>query len=199
MDGCKASRGQSVPIVALVLWAVAGVAILVGLIGERAIDRARAQVGADAVALAAAAHPGPADAIAARNGVRIERLDRGVVVDVVTSTGTASAAASAESNRPGWDGLDPSTVAALRRAEVVLGERLPVVSGRRTHAQQTELWLDRNLNPYPVAEPGTSLHEVGLAVDLSLSAARRLAPISVGVGLCRPLPVSDPVHFVVCR
>ena len=43
-----------------------------------------------------------------------------------------------------------------------------VTSGVRTHAQQLALyrrWL-AGMNPYPVAYPGTSDHELGLAVDI---------------------------------
>lgn len=48
--------------------------------------------------------------------------------------------------------------------------RIPatVTSGRRTHAQQRALYRRylAGLNPYPVAPPGTSDHELGYAVDI---------------------------------
>lgn len=49
-------------------------------------------------------------------------------------------------------------------------QRIPaqITSGYRTHSQQRALYSRylRGLNPYPVAPPGTSDHEFGLAVDL---------------------------------
>jgi LAS superfamily LD-carboxypeptidase LdcB len=43
-----------------------------------------------------------------------------------------------------------------------------VTSGRRTHAQQRALYRRflAGMNPYPVAPPGSSDHEIGLAVDV---------------------------------
>jgi hypothetical protein len=43
---------------------------------------------------------------------------------------------------------------------------LHVTSVRRSRATQTRLWNNRHRNPYPVAPPGQSLHEYGLAFDL---------------------------------
>ncbi len=184
--------------VALELWVIAAIAVLVVLVGERAVDRARAQAGADAVALAAAADPGAASAIGEQNGVRIESLQPGSTVEVVAASGTASAAARADSNRPAWEGLDPRLVHALRQAETLLGERILVVSGLRSRADQARLWANRHNNVYPVAPPGTSSHEVGLAVDVPLHSAHRLAAVAGQAGLCRPLPLADPVHFTAC-
>jgi hypothetical protein len=60
------------------------------------------------------------------------------------------------------------------------------------------LWDRRHTNPYPVARPGTSDHERGLAVDVGRSAVAELAAVAARAGLCQPLPATDPVHFVVC-
>ncbi len=192
------TRGQALPTVALVLWAIAGVSVLAAMVGERALDRSRAQAGADAVALAVAAGEEDAAALAARNGVRLERIEQGPEVDVVVSSGGATAAARARSSRQDWRGLDPRLQRALAAAEAALGHRIPIVSGLRTRADQERLWANRHRNPYPVAPPGTSLHERGLAVDVPLGVAAALARVGPLVGLCRPLPVSDPVHFVLC-
>ena len=54
-------------------------------------------------------------------------------------------------------------------------------------------------NPYPVARPGTSAHERGMAIDVPASFAPLLASLAGRAGLCRPLPESDPVHFEPCR
>jgi LAS superfamily LD-carboxypeptidase LdcB len=94
--------------------------------------------------------------------------------------------------------LAPATLAALARADGLLGHPVHVVSGLRTRAEQEALWERRHTNPYPVARPGTSDHERGLAIDVSRSAVSELVAVAGSAGLCRPLPETDPVHFVVC-
>lgn len=197
MRVCAGARGQAVPLVALVIWIVAGAAVVVALVGERAVERARTQAGADAVALAAAAG-GDASALAAANSVTVEEITGSAVVDVVVRRGEVGAAARADGGRQGWEGLAPEMRAALARAESVLGTTVPIVSGFRSRADQERLWANRATNPYPVARPGTSRHEQGLAIDVPASFAPLLASVGPSVGLCRPLPVTDPVHFVVC-
>lgn len=44
--------------------------------------------------------------------------------------------------------------------------RLTITSVRRSRTQQIALWYNRHNNPYPVAPPGTSKHELGLAWDM---------------------------------
>jgi len=67
--------------------------------------------------------------------------------------------------------LEPSTRAAYRRALAQLsleGIRVTTTSTRRTKAEQQVLF-DRALagrSAFPVARPGTSTHELGIAVDL---------------------------------
>jgi hypothetical protein len=201
MNGSRKTRGQALPMVALELWLVAGVAVLASMVGERASerssDRARAQAGADAVALAVAGGGDVVD-LAFANGVVVEHLINGDVIDVEVRSGTARAAARAERPRPQWVGLDPRMREALARAERVLGRDIPIGSGRRSRAEQERLWANRLANPYPVAPPGTSLHELGLAVDVPLDVAGQIASISAQTGLCQPLPASDPVHLIVC-
>lgn len=41
-----------------------------------------------------------------------------------------------------------------------------IVSGLRSTERQRQLWANRKSNRYPVARPGTSKHEKGLAFDL---------------------------------
>ncbi len=41
-----------------------------------------------------------------------------------------------------------------------------ITSVRRSRSQQIALWRNRANNPYPVAPPGRSLHEHGLAWDM---------------------------------
>lgn len=74
----------------------------------------------------------------------------------------------------------PLAEAIERLIDVAAASRIVanVTSGRRTHRQQLALYRrgQRGMNPYPVAPPGTSDHERGLAVDLwaGSSAATRL-------------------------
>jgi hypothetical protein len=95
-------------------------------------------------------------------------------------------------------GLAPAMLAALARADGLLGRPVPVASGLRTRADQESLWARRATNPYPVARPGTSDHERGLAVDVPRGFVAQLLSVADAAGLCHPLPESDPVHFVVC-
>ncbi|HKY68965.1 MAG TPA: D-alanyl-D-alanine carboxypeptidase family protein, partial [Acidimicrobiales bacterium] len=114
--------------------------------------------------------------------------------------GPAPHPSGAEAGAGGGDraGLAPAMLAALARADALLGHPVPVASGLRTRAEQEELWRRRRTNPYPVARPGTSDHERGLAVDVSRAHVDDLVAVAASAGLCRPLPASDPVHFVVC-
>lgn len=191
-------RGQALPLVALQLWLIVGVVMVVVLVGERAVTRARAQTAADAAALAASSGADAGD-LAHRNGALLERLDPRDEVDVVVSIGEVQAAARAgRSADAATRGLDPRLVGAIAAAEVLLGEPVPIVSGFRSRADQERLWAGRGANPYPVAPPGTSLHERGLAIDVPAAFADRLAVVAEAAGLCRPLPATDPVHFVLC-
>lgn len=192
-------RGQVVPLVALQLWLIAGVMILIALVGERAVTRSRAQSAADAAALALATG-GDAAAVAGANGAVLSRSqDVGSTVDVVVRVGDVEAAARAARTRaPGLAGLDERLVGAIVAAEVLLGEPVPIVSGLRSRAEQERLWANRATNPYPVAPPGTSLHERGLAIDVPPDFVARLSSVAGAVGLCHPLPFLDPVHFVLC-
>lgn len=190
-------RGQAVLLIALVLWLVVGIAVIMGALGQRAVQRARAQAAADAVALAAAAGVAP-DTIAAGNAVVITSVDHVPDPDVVVSIGDIEAAARAHRTRPELAGLDARLRAAIARAELLIGEPIVVVSGFRSRADQQRLWAAREANPYPVAPPGTSLHELGLAIDVARHQASLLARSADRTGLCQPLPATDPIHFVLC-
>ena len=99
----------------------------------------------------------------------------------------------------GTEGLTPDMVAAVTRAGALLGEPVPISSGWRSRAQQAALWARRRTNPYPVARPGTSMHERGLAIDVPRAFVARLRLVATAAGLCQPLPSTDPVHFELCR
>jgi LAS superfamily LD-carboxypeptidase LdcB len=84
----------------------------------------------------------------------------------------------------------------LRKA----GYSVVITSVRRTRSQQAALysrWL-RGQNPYPVAPPGSSQHELGLAFDMDVRYAGQDAAAEAGQvwrswgGQWSP---SDRVHF----
>jgi hypothetical protein len=211
-------RGQATPLAA----AMAGIVVvaLVGLVpvGRVLVERARAQTAADAAALAgAAAGEGPARDLAADNGGELLVYERsGDEVTVRVRVGGAGAWARARATGRSVEsaggsgpatplsgsgdraGLAPAMLAALARVDALLGRPVPVVSGLRTRAEQRALWDRRHANPYPVARPGTSDHERGLAVDVARSAVPDVVAVADRGGLCQPLPDTDPVHFVLC-
>jgi hypothetical protein len=205
-------RGQAVPLAVAMLAIVTVALVALVPVGRALGDRARARTAADAAALAGAAEGEQAAGdLAAENGGELVEFDRtGDEVVVRVRVGDVEAYARARSVRrasprtaePGGGGdragLAPATLAALARADGLLGHPVHVVSGLRTRAEQEALWERRHTNPYPVARPGTSDHERGLAIDVSRSAVSELVAVAGSAGLCRPLPETDPVHFVVC-
>ncbi len=191
-------------------------------VGGAAAAGARAQLAADAAALAAVAESAPmgegrpveaATDYAEANGARLVKCycDEGatamqVVVSVDGVAGEARAvmdpALLAPATVAGTDGLHPALAAAVDELIGASFGRVWVVSGFRSTARQSELWADA-LERYGsaeaaddwVARPGSSLHEKGLAVDLGgdLAAAARLID-ELGLPLHRPLP-NEPGHF----
>lgn len=192
--------------------------------GAAIIARARADTAAEAAALASVAG-GDAAVAAESNGATLVEASnddgfKWVVRVRVGNTEAMAAAAyagvprdrtSGSGGGPGAhsrggsgggkrEGLAPETLAALQRADRLLGARgmpspIPVVSGLRTTAEQQALWARRFLNPYPVAPPGTSAHEKGLAVDIPRGWVPMVVSVSQEAGLCQPYPSRDPVHF----
>jgi D-alanyl-D-alanine carboxypeptidase/Putative Flp pilus-assembly TadE/G-like len=204
--------GQIVPLAAALV-ALCCVALLALAPVARALDdRAQARTAADAAALAgAAAGERTAREVAGANGadlLEIERNGDDVVVQV--RVGEVEAYARARATRRPVDaggtagaggrrsGLAPAMLAALARADGLLGRPVTVVSGLRSRSQQEALWRRRATNPYPVARPGTSDHERGLAIDVPRAEVGDLLRVARAAGLCQPLPVTDPIHFIVC-
>jgi len=74
------------------------------------------------------------------------------------------------------------------------GEDLPITSGYRTLEQQREEYKNRLKNPNLVAEPGTSRHEKGDAIDIH---PRVPDSLLAQVGLFRPHGAKDPVHVQI--
>lgn len=200
----RTDRGQALPLVAIVM-VFAGIACLVvGHVAGAATERGRAKTAADAVALAGAGGgEAAARQVASANGARLVRYrENGDETTVEVAVGRARAGSRAvrrgDRGSPAATGLAPALRAALARAEQLLGRPVPITSGFRTRAQQQALWDRRGSNPYPVAQPGSSMHERGLAVDVPTAFLDRLVPVARQAGLCRPYPKSDPVHFELC-
>ncbi|MEO7556017.1 MAG: pilus assembly protein TadG-related protein [Acidimicrobiales bacterium] len=105
MGRARGEQGQVLPLVLIVVLVVVGAALAIVALGRRADDQARAQLSADAAALAGAADGRvAAEAIAAANhGVLVSFTADGPVVHVAVRVGDASAVASAERTDAGGD------------------------------------------------------------------------------------------------
>lgn len=192
----------------LLLLLAGGVVMLLAPIGRATLDRAEARTAADAAALAGAAQGprGARDLAAANGGKVLELVEDGAGMTVTVQVGDAVATARAErvgatgaDAGPGRTGLAPAMIAAITRAEQLLGRPITITSGFRSRAEQQRLWDSRASNPYPVAPPGTSRHESGHAIDIPSALVADLRRVGPASGLCFPLPVSDPIHFELCR
>ena len=71
------------------------------------------------------------------------------------------------------------------------GKPLPMTSGYRTTEEQSKLFANKRNNPYPVAQPGTSKHEIGESADISKEVPDSFLS---QYGLHRPYGAKDPVH-----
>lgn len=210
-----------------IVWAAALLATVLGVyageVAEAASLHARAQIAADAAALASVAESGPygrtepelqARRLAEANGAELvacwcEPGGTAVQVEVEVSGVTAEARAVLDAGalapmRLGFDskGLHPAVAGAVERLTTASGGRIWVVSGYRTRAKQASLWkraLDEHGSAEAaddwVARPGTSMHERGLAVDLGGDIPEAVALIEeLSLPLFRPLR-NEPWHF----
>ena len=87
--------------------------------------------------------------------------------------------------------VQSSAKQALHKAIQDRGQTMEVNSAYRTIAQQMLLYKDRSRNPNPVAAPGASNHQTGLAIDIE--DAIGWEPYLMQYGW-NPLP-GDPPHF----
>lgn len=204
-------RGSTLPFMALAIVLVGVTVVLLGRVGGAATARAGARTAADAAALAgAAAGRAAATELASANGaelvsyaeVGLDTLVR-VRLGVAEATGRATRTGERDDGAGGMagttKGLAPAMRAALARAEQLLGRPVPITSGWRSSEAQAALYANRATNPYPVAPPGSSMHERGLAIDVPAGFVPRLLEVAARAGLCQPYPGDDPIHFEVCR
>lgn len=203
-------RGQVLPLLVVVVLGAGMAMVTLGHLGRAALQRAGARTAADAAALAGAADgEEAARAVARANGGTLLRyVEDGAEVEVRVRVGRAEAPARARraglgvgAGGAGAASADvaPALRAALATAERLLGRPIPVTSGRRSRAEQAALWARRATNPFPVARPGSSRHELGLAVDVARAFVPELLRVAGRAGLCQPYPERDPVHFELCR
>ena len=129
---------------------------------------------------------------------------QGAMAGGATAAPAGASAPAAPGSYPNLTGdldADPRVLQALQTLAARRGEKWNVNSGLRTHAEQTRLWNDRHSNPNPVARPGTSRHESGLAADVSIGGRPIQSVVSArelrSVGLA-PLP-GDPPHVELIR
>lgn len=184
--------------------------------------QARAEVAADASALAAVAEAGPYGfGRPAATAGRYANLNGGRLLGCVCRVGASSvtvtvavgpaqarsraifdASAMQPGSAPGAAGLDPRLAAAVTRLIAASRGGVTLVSGYRSSEQQGKLWrraLDKYGSPEAadnwVAPPGDSMHQRGLAVDLGgdLDLAVRLVR-SLHLAMWRPLD-NEPWHF----
>ncbi|HEX2039674.1 MAG TPA: M15 family metallopeptidase [Acidimicrobiales bacterium] len=203
---CRSEKGQVLPLVALALVLVGGACLVLARLGAVAVARARAVAAADAAALAGAVDgEHAARRVAEANGARVERFERVGRTDVRVRVAFGPAQGRARARRvepappaASLGDLSPAVRTALDRAARLLGRPVPITSGFRSSAEQATLYARRAMLPYPVAPPGRSMHERGLAVDVPTAFLPTLLPVARAAGLCRPYPVSDPVHFELC-
>ena len=208
-QGKRDEQGSTLPFMALAIVLAGVIVVLLGRVGGAATARAGARSAADAAALAgAAAGRSAAVELARANGAELlsyEEIGLDTKVRVRLGIAEATGRARRRGDRDGGGGsgttkgLAAAMRAALARAEQLLGGPVPITSGWRSTERQAELYASRAANPYPVAPPGSSMHEKGLAIDVPADFVPRLLAVAPKAGLCQPYPADDPIHFEVCR
>lgn len=216
-------RASILPLVcAITCFALWGLATASRLAGH-AVAAAKSDAAAEAAALGAALGLDERQ-IAIANGANVlwtnrrpsgvsevepaESLEVGViyqgmraVASAVPPSGGAMTGGGAASRGGGRrNGLAPEMLGALEKADRLLSGRsmaspVPIVSGYRSVEEQMALWARRATNPYPVAPPGKSAHNRGMAVDVPRSWVGPLLSVAHEAGLCQPFPGRDPIHF----
>jgi D-alanyl-D-alanine carboxypeptidase-like protein len=95
----------------------------------------------------------------------------------------------------------PELLSRLEALAARKGMRFHITSGLRTIAEQQRLWDNRASNPFPVARPGTSRHQSGLAADVTIG-GRPIQDV-IGAGELRAAGLNplagDAVHVELPR
>ncbi len=192
-------------------------------IAQTSALKARAQLAADAAALAAVAESGPygggqhereAARFADVNGARLleclcEPASTAAQVRVAVDGVVAAARAVFDPSKVmpaelafSGEGLHPQLAVAVDSLLRAGRGSIHIVSGRRSTPRQSILWADAvarygnaEVADDWVARPGTSMHEKGLAVDLGGDLDKAVAIVErLGLPLHRPLE-HEPWHF----
>jgi putative Flp pilus-assembly TadE/G-like protein len=155
--------------------------------GDRGVAQARARL--DPVYTLGVAPP----AVGGGSGLSDEELDR--LAEAAGVDGVLSNSALRVNGSDCFAGVDvvhlqDAMKIAILRAEAILGGPVVLTDAYRTYECQAFLF---NTVTGPVAPPGQSMHNFGLAIDVANYGA--LASVAAQVGLCQPLPSNDPVHF----
>lgn len=119
------------------------------------------------------------------------------VLKFTDKSGSASAFNGLEQN------LQNAVVNAGEQYNAVTGNKLEINSAKRSSEDQQRLWDETVAAGRPgigpkgmtVAQPGTSLHEQGKAVDIQNYTDPEARAALAAQGLRQPYPKNDPVHF----
>ena len=113
----------------------------------------------------------------------------------------APGASTAKSSAAGLEGVNADLATAVQKAtaeyQSVTGKSATITSGVRDYEKQKKLyddWIAGGKKGNPVAAPGTSRHETGMAVDINSEAANYMdqAGILKKYGLTRPVAGDAP-------
>ena len=113
----------------------------------------------------------------------------------------APGASTATSSSAGLEGVNADLATAVQKAtaeyQSVTGKSATITSGVRDYEKQKKLyddWIAGGKKGNPVAAPGTSRHETGMAVDINSEAANYMdqAGILKKYGLTRPVAGDAP-------
>lgn len=104
---------------------------------------------------------------------------------------------------PQYPGLVPwvrRVAIAVPKAAELMGFQAKITSAYRSPAKQRELYAKYLLGqmPYIVAEPGTSPHEKGIALDITSNNQEKLVKFMQMLGFVWA-GKKDPVHFSLFR
>jgi len=96
-------------------------------------------------------------------------------------------------------GLNNNLIKAVQRVQLQLNTEVPMVTAYRSYSEQSCLYSKYAGTSQPVAAPGTSRHESGLAIDVNrdwLNGDNRRQAFREN-GLCENV-AGDPGHYELC-